>query len=116
MLYQFFTETQDERHVSSKELAKAAGISSKHLSEFRNGKANITLDLLWHLVDTLDQLSPGAKRDFGLRIAGLGGSLVNLVEQMPPEELSDTLSAIAQSLRKPRLPEAFNDKEAFKVA
>jgi transcriptional regulator with XRE-family HTH domain len=116
MLYQFFTETQDKHGVSSKDLAEAVGITPKHLSEFRRGRANITLDLLWRLVDELDRLSPGARRDFGLRIAGLGGSLVNLVEQMPPEELSDTLSAIAESLRKPRSVKVSSSRETIGVA
>ncbi len=116
MLYKFFTETQEYHGVTSKDLAEAAGVSRKHLSEFRRGKANISLDLLWHLVETLEQLSPGARRDFGLRLAGLEGSLTTLVEQMPPEELSDTLLAISESLRKSRYREVDQDKESVAAA
>ena len=102
MLYKFFTETQNAHHVKNKDLAEAAGISCKHLSLFRSGRANITLNLLWHLVDTLDRLSPGARRDFGLRLAGLSQGLTTLIEEMPPDEMSDTLLAIAGAIRKSR--------------
>ncbi len=70
MIYIFFKETQDNFGVTSKRLAEMSGISEKHLSAFRNGKTNLSLDLLWQLVENLDELAPGARREFGARIAG----------------------------------------------
>lgn len=89
MLHEYFRETQDEHHVSNRDLADEAGVSTKHLSLFRNGKANITLDVLWKLVESLDRLSPGAKKDFGLKLAGSGCGidLEDLLGSMPPSEL-----------------------------
>lgn len=117
MLYKYFQETQDQHGVSNKDLAREAGISGKHLSEFRNGKANVTLDRLWHLVETLDRLSPGARKDFGLKLAGCTNglssseelSLNNLIAKIPPSELLQVmgnrqlaalLSAFAETLKQ----------------
>ena len=76
MIDKLFKQTQDEHGIANKELATVAGISSKHLCEFRNGKTNITLELLWQLVEAMDRLSPGARRDFGLRGCWLLGRII----------------------------------------
>jgi DNA-binding Xre family transcriptional regulator len=121
MIYKFFKETQDEHRIKSKDLAAAVNITNKHLSEFRQGKANITLDLLWQLVEALDELSPGARRDFGLRIAGCWGmpevqefvikpkaevsysldllpSLEKQIEELPKESKKRLVMTIVESL------------------
>ncbi len=97
---QALKETQDSHGIKSKDLAELAGIGVQHLASIRNGKSWPSEEVLMRVLDALERLSPGARRDFGLRLAGLGGSLATLVEQMPTEELSDTLLAIAESLRK----------------
>ena len=94
MIDKLFKQNQDEHGISTKSLAVAVGISAKHLSEFRNGKTNITLELLWRLLEAMDQLSPGARRDFGLRVAGCWGGLSSrdLVAALPPQELAQVIN------------------------
>ena len=70
MIHQFFKQVQDAYGVKSKDLAEIVGISAKHISEFRSGKANISVDLLWQLVEAMDKLSPGAKKEFGFKLSG----------------------------------------------
>ncbi len=65
-----FQETQDKYQVSSRELADAVGITTKHLSQFRNGHTNIPTNLLWKLLEEMNKLSPGAKNYFAEKLAG----------------------------------------------
>jgi transcriptional regulator with XRE-family HTH domain len=109
---QALKETQDSHGIKSKDLAELAGIGVQHLSSIRSGKSWPSEEVLMRILDALERLSPGARRDFGLRLAGLNQGLTTLVEQMPTEELSDTLSAIAECLRKSRTLEYFPEKEA----
>jgi transcriptional regulator with XRE-family HTH domain len=113
---QALKETQDFYGIKSKDLAELAGIGVQHMASIRSGKSWPSEEVLMRILDALERLSPGARRDFGLRLAGLAGSLTTLVEQMPPEEVGDTLLAIAESLKKSRAVEASPDKEAIQVA
>ncbi len=65
-----FRETQDKYQVSSKELADTVGITTKHLSQFRNGHTNIPTNLLWQLLEEMNRQSPGAKNYFAEKLAG----------------------------------------------
>lgn len=65
-----FRETQDKYGVSSKKLADAVGITTKHLSQFRNGHTNIPTNLLWQLLEEMNNFSPGAKNYFAEKLAG----------------------------------------------
>ena len=116
MLREVFTKIKKSHGITGKAISQKTGISQKHISEYINGKRDVTSEALWRMVEAMDQLSPGALRDFGLRLTGLGGSLTTLVEQMPPEELSDTLFAIAASLRKSRYREVDQEEESIAVA
>lgn len=58
---QFFKKAQDDYGIQSKELAQRLKISRNHLSEFRNGKSNITLDLLWQMLLVMDEIAPGSR-------------------------------------------------------
>jgi transcriptional regulator with XRE-family HTH domain len=116
MLRNIFKQTKKDHGITGKAISRLTGVSENHISEFLNGNRDMTSQTLWRLVEAMDELSPGAKRDFGLRLAGLSQGLTTLVEQMPPEEVSDTLTAIAESLRKPRSVETSPEKEAIQVA
>jgi transcriptional regulator with XRE-family HTH domain len=117
---QALKETQDSHQIKGKDLAEMAEIGVQHLASIRNGKSWPSEEVLMKILEAMDRLSPGAKRDFGLRLAGMNQGLATLIEQMPPEELSDTLQviteAIAESLKKPKANGVSQDKEAMKVA
>lgn len=41
------------RNMSQKELARKIGITRQHLSSIENGRANWTIDILWHIAKEL---------------------------------------------------------------
>lgn len=58
---QIFKKAQDDYGIQSKELAERLKISRNHLSEFRNGKSNMNLDLLWQMLVVMDEIAPGSR-------------------------------------------------------
>lgn len=89
-----FRETQDKYGVSSKALAEAVDITTKHLSQFRNGHTNIPTNLLWQLLEEMNNLKPGAKNYFAEKLAGRSKPLkveVDLEKTINELEASDLL-------------------------
>ncbi len=97
MLHEYFRAAQDRYGVRGKVLAEAVGISTKHLSTFRQGKANMGVDTFWSLIEHLEGLAPGSQRYFGTLIAGKILSLS--VQEMNDEELSLLLLEIAYEIQ-----------------
>ncbi|MDJ0716473.1 MAG: helix-turn-helix transcriptional regulator [Prochloraceae cyanobacterium] len=69
MINELLKQVQDNRKIKSKDLAQRLKISEKHISKFRTGKTNFSSDLLWQLIVAMEQISPGAMKDFGMLIA-----------------------------------------------
>lgn len=106
MIHEIFKQTQDSFGIKNKVLAAKVGISPKHLSEFRAGKTNLSLELLWEIVLALDELAPGARRELGRLMAGEEGFFCQprqLIAQLSPQQRSDLLIAIAEEMRTERL-------------
>ncbi|MEA5511808.1 helix-turn-helix transcriptional regulator [Crocosphaera sp. UHCC 0190] len=64
MLRQYFKKVKAERRVTGKALSQITGISENHISEYLNGKRDVTSEKLWEMMEGMEQLSPGAKDDF----------------------------------------------------
>jgi transcriptional regulator with XRE-family HTH domain len=104
MIHQFFREVQDRHGIKGKDLAEKVGINAGHLSQFRSGKASITLELLWRLVEAMDELSPGARKDFGLMLAGCNEEEdVEITRKLETQDLSKVLIAVAKTLQEHQL-------------
>ncbi len=63
MLRQYFKNVKTERRITGKSLSQVTGISENHISEYLNGKRDVTSDKLWEMMEGMDKLSPGAKED-----------------------------------------------------
>ena len=109
---EIFRKIQDNRTIKGKDLAELTSINQKHLSQFRQGKSSVSLDLLWRLLEAMDELSPGARRDFGLMIAGEPV----VYEEMDEVELADQVVALGQAWKKKaQTKEVLKVKEVLKI-
>jgi hypothetical protein len=62
---EIFRQTQDHFDIKNKDLAEAVGISAKHISYFRWGRGDMSVKLLWRLIQAMDEMAPGARQYFG---------------------------------------------------
>ncbi|MBP0021103.1 MAG: hypothetical protein J7647_26570 [Cyanobacteria bacterium SBLK] len=86
MLHEFFKQVQTDQKIKNKDLASVVGCSEKHISQFRNGNAEMTASLFWELVEGMEKLAPGSKVKLGVLIIGRLDSeksafLLNLIAQ-----------------------------------
>jgi hypothetical protein len=83
------------------------------LSEFRNGKANLSTASLKTLLDAMEKLAPGSRAYFCSVMAGEPlkdyTTAVDIVNALPPEELSQLLVAIAARMKQPTVSQIVPD-------
>lgn len=99
-----FSATIRRYRISASELSQLTGVSGKHISEFKNGKRDVSSSLLVRLLDGIDELKPGAKQYFWQLASGqspqpLGNSLVQIIQVADEDELLDAMGAIATRFR-----------------
>jgi DNA-binding Xre family transcriptional regulator len=97
----------DRYGVKGTELSKIAGISTNHISQFRNGKAWLTEDTLENMLEAMDHLSPGSKKYFCELLANQHISrmdnkqlLIDLIENANADEVEAALLAIGRKWKK----------------
>lgn len=106
MLHKYFKEIQQKRGIKSKNLAKAAKMSESNFSKFTSGKLNLSTEKLWALLNEMEKVSPGAREEFGLKIAKaefdrrtmIGDDWEQLVETMPYKEIEKLLNIIGKKI------------------
>ncbi len=76
-----------ESKLTGKELARLSGLSESQLSEFRNGKREITLE---NFEQAVNALPPDAYHRFWCQLA---------VSQMNPDQLCELITMAASQLR-----------------
>ena len=75
MISEIFRVTIERYGISGKQLSKLSGVSENHISEFRRGKTGISTDVMWKLIEAMDDVKPGARAHFCSRLAASEGSL-----------------------------------------
>ena len=93
MLRQYFKKVKTERHITGKALSQVTGISENHISEYLNGKRDVTSDKLWEMMEGLERLSPGATDDFA-ELVGKGRPMkveINLEKTVQEMDVRDFL-------------------------
>jgi transcriptional regulator with XRE-family HTH domain len=71
MLRQVFKDIKQKHGVTGRAISQATGISEKHISEYLNGRRDVTSETLWRMVEAIEQLSPGALGDFTHNLSGV---------------------------------------------
>ncbi len=94
MLYKFLREIQQEKKniLRVGDLAKRLQISSKHLSNYFNGKAGMTSEKEWALIEAMEELAPGSRIKLGVAIAG----------EMNADETAMLIELLVQNFRSDR--------------
>ena len=73
MISEIFRMTIERYGISGKQLSKFSGVSENHISEFRRGKTGISTEVLWKLIEAMDEIKPGARVYFCKRLTGAEG-------------------------------------------
>jgi transcriptional regulator with XRE-family HTH domain len=108
MIGQFFDKTLRRYSISGTQLAKVSGLSPSHISEFRNGKASPSCEVLLKLLDSVDLIAPGARLYFCGLLAG--SPLGSAIDEMNEVELVFLLREVAERL------ETINSKDRKTLA
>ena len=109
MLHIYFKQTMDHYGIKGSELAEAMGCSRNNISEIRTGKTKPQIDRFWELIETIEQLAPGAKCYFSNLISENNTTFLlkdkvnsidtnELVAAMNDEQLSKLMFAVAARL------------------
>jgi transcriptional regulator with XRE-family HTH domain len=107
-MHDIFDKTLRIHGITGKRLSEVTGLSTTHISDFRNGKTNPPCNTLQRLLNGIDEISPGAKRDFCLQLAGTTPSFVETapssrklsIEGMSSMELAELLMVVADKLQQ----------------
>jgi transcriptional regulator with XRE-family HTH domain len=83
--------------ITGKRLSDESGITQSHISDFRNGKKQLTNANLDALLDAGDRIQPGFRRYFALSLAG--GSVAD-IDSMDSAALAQMLVKVADRLRQ----------------
>ncbi len=105
LIHEAFDQTLKRYGISGKTLSEVSGVSTSHISQFRNGKGGaVSHTTLEELLDAMEQLAPGSRFGFCLLLAGKNpeqsGADV-LVESMDDRQLKNLLLLVAEKLSAP---------------
>lgn len=106
MFHEILKKIQSCRGIKSSEIVEIADIQSTQLSEFRNGKSDISSRKLWSILEAMETIDPGAKANFCQAIANfedraeLNIDPVELIDSCSEEQLNEILLAIANRYRR----------------
>lgn len=107
-MHQHFDKTLKKFSIAGKKLAEVTGVSMTHISEFRNGKTNVSCEMLERLLNGADQIEPGAKQYFCALLAGeKPQSIEDTIDDLDDVQLARILYVAASRLgnRKPKASE-----------
>lgn len=105
LIHEAFDQTLKRCGISGKALSEVSGVSTAHISQFRNGKGGaVSHTTLEDLLNAMEQLAPGARFCFCLLLAGKNpgqsGTDV-LVQSMDDRQLKSLLLLVAERLSAP---------------
>lgn len=106
MFKDIFQAVKQKHGITGKAISELTGISQIHISQFLNGKRDVSSSYLWRMIEAMDNLSPGAKKDFWLQLVKCVEydddevDLTALIQSMQTNELSKTLFTIAETLQR----------------
>jgi DNA-binding Xre family transcriptional regulator len=93
-----FDQTLKRYRIKAVELSERAGVSSALISDFRNDRKATTTDTLERLLEAMEELAPGSKDYFYYQLTG-SKNLVELVSNVPDEQLAVLIDIVADRLR-----------------
>ena len=98
-------KVRKKRKIKGKELSLETGIAESNISEFFTGKVNMTISTLDKIVEAMEKISPGARREYAQELAGIissgksGGILLEQqINELPKESKKQLIMAIVESI------------------
>ena len=119
MIHQLFKQAQDRYGVRGTELAKLAGISPNHLSDFRGGKKWVSEDVLCKLLWAMEELAPGSRSYFcqllaseslTLKTQSVGERITELINVADEEDMEAAMIAIGKKWKREEHKKHRNNK------
>jgi transcriptional regulator with XRE-family HTH domain len=95
MLREFFGEIKRHHGITGKAISELTGISQNHISEYINGKRDVTTDVLWRMIEAMNEISPGAKKDLALKIASVRPEIT--YEELDEDELAEEMIKLGRA-------------------
>ena len=105
MLRSIFAQVKRRHRISGAQLARESGVGERHISQYLNDKVDVSSKVLSSLIEAMDRISPGAKRDFANLLGGKARlyDIYSYMRSATAEELGDIMIVIAESLQNSRL-------------
>lgn len=88
-----FDKTLKKFAIKGSDLGRASGVTTAVISDFRRGKANPSTAVVERLVESMEELQPGAWQFFYSELAAAKGAVSY-------SDLASQLDAIAKQLRE----------------
>lgn len=119
MIHQLFKQAQDRYGIQGKELAKLAGISANHLSDFRGGKKWVSEEVFCKLLWAMEEIAPGSRPYFCQLMAdeplllenqSVGERIAELIDVADDEDMEAAMIAIGKKWKKETQNKRNNNK------
>lgn len=107
-IYKIFDKTLRYYKISGKQLAQASEVSQGHISGFRNGRVNLSTEVLERVLVEMDAIAPGSRLHFcellaGQNLAPTVAVMLQQVECMDATDLAQLLNIVADRLTKKKV-------------
>lgn len=90
-MYREFNETLKAYKITASDLCREVGLSTSALSNFRNGKKNLTTETFHKLLLAMDKVAPGSRRYFCTLLAGEDLEEINQFDLMTVNQIADLI-------------------------
>lgn len=98
MLRNFFKQTRQHYGITGKAISELTGISQNHISEYQNGKRDVTSDTLWRMIEAMDNIAPGSRKHFGNLITGI--IFDRIIEDLEDQQLGEFVVRASDELAR----------------
>jgi transcriptional regulator with XRE-family HTH domain len=95
MFRECFKQVKKERQITGRALSQASGVTQAIISEFINGKRDVSLDNFWSLLQGMEKLSPGSIELFCALL--VGKSEISLLDE---DQIADQIIALGKAWKE----------------
>ncbi len=94
-----FLKVKESHGITGKVLSEKTGVSKNHIYGYIQGKRSVTDAVLDQLVDAMEEISPGAKRDYCMAICGALQDEI-CYDDLDEENLTDHLIKLGEAWKR----------------